>query len=209
MRSMRVWWRSCGEVSSFPEAAIAEADRTSVGAASKATERSETLSSTPKLAGALADGAVTAGHVDAVTRTSKRLDPAQRDELFERVGSLVAVAAAGTVDEFRRRVELEVTRLQADDGLDRLERQRRQHRLSTWVDPDGMWNLRGRFDPVTGVQLAARLDTTVETLFAERTPTTAPADPIEKQHLLRALALASSSTVPRWLAGRDVASSSW
>ena len=179
------------EVSSFPESAIAEADRTSVGAASKVTERSETLSATPKLAGALADGAVTAGHVDAVTRTSKRLDPGQRAELLERADQLVAVAAAGTVDEFRRRLELEATRLETDDGLDRLERQRRTTRLSTWVDSDGMWNLRGRFDPVTGVKLAARLDNTVESLFAERTPATAPVDPIEKQHHLRALALAN------------------
>jgi hypothetical protein len=74
--------------------------------------------------------------------------------------------------------------------MDRLEQQRRATRLSTWVDPEGMWNLRGRFDPLTGVKLAARLDATVDTLFADTTPDTAPADPIEKQHHLRALALA-------------------
>jgi hypothetical protein len=178
-------------VSSFPEATIAEADRTSVGAAVKVTERSATLAVMPRLADALADGAVTAGHVDAVTRTSARLDPSQREELLERADALVAVATAGTVEEFRRRLELEAKRLQTDDGMDRLERQRRATRLSTWVDPEGMWNLRGRFDPVTGVRLAARLDTAVETLFAGATPDTAPADPIERQHHLRALALAS------------------
>jgi hypothetical protein len=178
------------EVSSFPEATIADADRTSIGAAARSTERSDTLAATPKLADALGDGAITTGHVDAVTRTSKGLDAGQRQELLERADALVAVAAAGTVDEFRRRLALEAKRLQTDDGMDRLERQRRATRLSTWVDPDGMWNLRGRFDPVTGVTLAAKLDTTVETLFAERTPDTTPADPIEKQHHLRALALA-------------------
>jgi hypothetical protein len=93
------------------------------------------------------------------------------------------------VDEFRRRVDMEAKRLLADDGMERLERQRRNTRLSTWVDPDGMWNLRGRFDPVTGVKLSAKLDTAVEALFAERTPDTAPDDPIDKQHHLRALAL--------------------
>jgi hypothetical protein len=178
------------EVSSFPEATIAEVDRTSVGAATKATERSATLAATPKLADALADGAITAGHVDAVTRTSARLDPTQREELRERADALVAVAAAGTVDDFRRRLELEAKRLQSDDGMDRLERQRRNTRLTSWVDPEGMWNLRGRFDPVTGVKLAAKLDAAVETLFAKQTPDTAPADPIERQHHLRALALA-------------------
>ncbi|HSL73217.1 MAG TPA: DUF222 domain-containing protein [Ilumatobacteraceae bacterium] len=177
-------------VSSFPEAAIAEADRSSLGAATKTTERSETLAATPKLADALEDGAITAGHIDAVTRSSKQMDPAQREELLERADALVAVAAAGTVDEFRRRLDLEAKRLQADDGKDRLERQRRNTRLSTWVDPDGMWNLRGKFDPVTGVKLSAKLDTTLESLFAARTPDTAPADPVERQHHLRALALA-------------------
>ena len=58
------------EVSSFPEATIADADRTSIGAATKSTERSDTLASTPKLADALGDGAISTGHVDAVTRTS-------------------------------------------------------------------------------------------------------------------------------------------
>jgi hypothetical protein len=50
--------------------------------------------------------------------------------------------------------------------------------------------VKGRFDPVTGVKLAAKFDTAVEALFAEATPDTAPSDPIEKQHHLRALALA-------------------
>jgi hypothetical protein len=177
-------------VSSFPEATIAEADRTSVGVATKATERSATLAATPKLADALSDGVVTAGHVDAVTRTSARLDAGQRAELLDRADALVAVAAAGTVEEFRRRLELEARRLQVGDGIDRLERQRRNTRLSTWVDPEGMWNLRGRFDPVTGVKLAAKLDGAVESLFAKAAPDTAPDDPIERQHHLRALALA-------------------
>ncbi|HSL74098.1 MAG TPA: HNH endonuclease, partial [Ilumatobacteraceae bacterium] len=129
-------------VSSFPEAAIAAADRSSIGAATKTTERSETLAATPKLADALGDGAITAGHIDAVTRSSKQLDPSQREELLERADALVAVAAAGTVEEFRRRLDLEAKRLQADDGMERLARQRRNTRLSTWVDDDGMWNLR-------------------------------------------------------------------
>jgi hypothetical protein len=178
-------------VSSFPEAAIAEADRTSVGAATTSKDRAETLAATPKLADALGDGAITAGHVDAVTRTSTRLDPGQREELLERADALVDVAKVANVDEFRRRLELEAKRLQRGDGMDRLERQRRATRLSTWVDAEGMWNLRGRFDPVTGVKLDARLQSALETLFAVATPDTAPADPVEKQHHLRALALAS------------------
>jgi hypothetical protein len=178
-----------GAVSSFPEAVVAEADRTSVGAASKTTERSATLAATPRLAGSLGDGAVTAGHVDAVTRGSRQLGAAQRGELFDRVESLVAVAEAATVEQFAKRVALEVKRIQADDGVDRLERQRRATRLSSWVDAEGMWNLRGRFDPVNGVRLDAKLRATLEAVFAESVPDGCPDDPIEKQQFLAAHAL--------------------
>ncbi len=102
------------------------------------------------------------------TRAAAQLPVAQRGELFERVDALAAVAAASTVEQFARRVALEARRVQADDGLDRLERQRRSVRASSWVDADGMWNLRGQFDPVTGVRLAAKLAATVEAMFAEQ-----------------------------------------
>ena len=71
------------EVSSFPEQAIAEAARGSQGEASRALERSSTLSATPTLAGALDDGDVTAGHVDAVTKVAKGLDGVARDKLLQ------------------------------------------------------------------------------------------------------------------------------
>ena len=197
IREVRAWLdaqqaglvTSLRQVESFAEKTIAEAAKTSLGAASKTTERSATLTATPKLAEALEDGAITADHVDAVTRASKKLDAGQRKELFERVDQLGDVAAAATVDEFRRRVELEASRLQTDDGMDRLERQRRATRVSSWVDAEGMWNLRGRFDPLTGARLAAKLDAAREALFAEQTPDGCPTDPIEKQKFLNAHAL--------------------
>lgn len=177
-------------VDSFPEATIARAAKTSVGKASRSTERADTLAKSPCLAEALGDGAVTPGHVDVLTRASKQLDAGQRTALFDRVQSLVDVAAAATVEEFDRRVRLEADRVRSSDGMERLERQRRDTRLRSWVGADGMWNLNGRFDPVTGVRLAARLDQTVETLFGESTPQDAPDDPIEKQRFLAAHALA-------------------
>jgi hypothetical protein len=141
------------------------------------------------LAESLADGAVTAAHVDAVTRGCQRLDVAQRGVLFDRVESIVAVAEAATVEAFAKRIGHEVRRIQADDGLDRLERQRRDTRLSSWVDNEGMWNLRGRFDPVTGVRLDAKLRATLEAVFAETVPDGCPVDPVEKQRFLTAHAL--------------------
>ena len=174
---------------SFPEAVIASATETSIAAAGRCRDRAATLAAVPNLAEALADGAITAQHIDAITRGSKQLPDDRRDDLFDRVESLAAVAEAGTIDQFRKRVDLEVRRIQSDDGIDRLERQRRNTRLSTWVDNDGMWNMRGRFDPVTGVRLASKLEQAVETLFAEATPDGCPTDPVEKQKFLAARAL--------------------
>jgi hypothetical protein len=177
------------EVDSFPEQRIAAASKTSLGQAVKTTERSATLAITPTLAEALGDGAITAGHVDAVTKASKRLDGARRGELLERADSLAAVASAATVEEFSRRLELETRRLQDDDGIDRLARQRRNARARSWVDLEGMWNLSARFDPVTGVRMAARIDATVQAVFGETIPEGCPDDPIEKQRYLTAQAI--------------------
>ena len=182
--------RRLAACTSFPEAAIAETSRESVGSASRTLERSATLVDTPALASALDEARITAGHVDALTRGARGLEPDQRQQLFDRIDSLVDVAAAATVEQFGRRVRSEASRILADDGIGRLERQRRETSLSTWVDHDGMWMVRGRFDPVTGMRIAAKIETAVETLFADVAPDTCPTDPIEKQKHLRALAFA-------------------
>ena len=176
--------------SSFPEQSIAESSKGSLGQASSVMERAATLESTPAIAAALDRGAVTAGHVDAITRAGKTLDAAQRDELLERVDALAAVAEHASQAEFARRVRDEARRLQAADGMDTLERQRRATSLRTFVDVEGMWNLRARFDPLTGVRLDARIRESLEALFATSTPETCPTDPGAKQDHLRALALA-------------------
>ncbi len=177
-------------VDSFPEQRVAKASKISLGQAAKSTERSSTLAKTPTLADALDDGAITSDHIDAVTRASRKVDAARRGELIERADALAAVAKAATVDEFARRLDLETKQLQEDDGMDRLTRQRRNARSRSWVDLEGMWNLSAKFDPVTGVKIAARIDTTLHTLFGQSVPDDCPDDPIEKQRYLAAHAVA-------------------
>jgi len=175
----------------FPEQTAADCTRGSTHDAIRDHERADTLQHTPAMADALDDGNVTAGHVDAITTTARNLDnDAQRAELFDCVEGLVDVAAIATVSQWRRRLGMEANKIRRGDGMDRLGRQRRDSRVRTWVDNEGMWRLDGRFDPVTGARLAARLDAATQALFAEETPDTCPSDPIEKQRHLRALALA-------------------
>ena len=131
---------------------------------------------------------MTAGHVDAITAKAKPLTDSQRAEYFERVAGLVSVASSATVEEFRRRLALEARATERDDGIDRLERQRRKTGLRVWTDGEGMWRFDGRFDPLSGVELDARLEAAVQALFAEATPESCPTDPVLKQQHLRALA---------------------
>ncbi len=176
-------------VVSFPEKAIADAGRGSQGEAGRVLERSGTLGAVPALAEALDDGSVTAGHVDVVTKVASGLEGAAREALLERAGGLVGIARHGTVTDFRKRLEREAKSLRADDGTARFERQKRAARLRRWIDGDGMWCLQGRFDPLTGVRLDARLTAEREAAFAESVPEGCPTDPVDRQQFLAASAL--------------------
>ena len=182
-------------LASFPEQALAGAARSSLAEAGRVLERSTTLGSVPALAGALNSGAVTPGHVDAVSRVAKGLDGvAERAELLRRADGLAGVAAAGSVADFRKRLEREASAIRADGGMARFERQKAAVRLRRWTDGDGMWCLFARFDPLTGVRLSAGLDAEVEARFAQSVPEGCPSDPVAKQQFLSALALAGLMT---------------
>ena len=175
----------------FPEKTAAECTRGSTRDAIRDRDRSETIDQVPSFGSLLDDGAITEGHLDALTNTAKNLDSdEQRAELFDRAGTLGDVARVASVEEWRRRLGVEAKNIRRNDGVDRLERQRRDTRLSSWIDGDGMICLRARFDPVTGRTLLGRIDNAVAALFAESTPDTCPTDPVGKQHHLNALALA-------------------
>lgn len=88
-----------GRAASFPEATIADASRGSLGTAGKTIDRARTLGDAPAFADSLAEGSVTAGHVDAMTRAATTLDADQRERLLERCESLIAVAEHATTTD--------------------------------------------------------------------------------------------------------------
>jgi hypothetical protein len=195
---LRAWLDGCDvalaaqveQMSSYPEKVLADASRASLKDAERTVRRAQTTRALPQLGEALADGVVSGASVDVAARALGQLEPCQRDALIERAEWLVEVAKRSTPDEFRAAVGAEVRRIQADDGMSRLERQRHATRLRTWVDHrDGMWCLAGRFDPETGVRLHGRLRAALGELFAEHTADGCPSDPGEKQDFLRAQAL--------------------
>jgi Domain of unknown function (DUF222) len=180
------------ETGIFPEQMVAEATRVSLTRATEPFHRAKAVELLPEFGDALAAGAVNVDHVDVLARSVAGLDAATKQRLAERDEFLTNVASRTTSAEFRRTLRDEIRRAQKDDGIARLERQRRNTRLRTWVDLEtGMWCVRGEFDPETGAILDKRLKDAVEALFHDATPNTCPTDLLEKQHHLRALALVS------------------
>ena len=117
--------------------------------------RAAALVRMPAVAGALAEGAITSEHADALARAAEAIsaETVEADEgLLERVKSLPADLAAREVTDWVHRHQ------SAEDREARFRRQRamRSHRM--WTDSDGTVNSRGRFDSVTGAQIKAVID---------------------------------------------------
>jgi hypothetical protein len=179
----------------FPEHVAAEAGRVSLTEASKGFQRADTVAAIPELGAVLETGQASGGHVDVITRALRPLTTDQRQRLVERGEALALAATLLPCDEVARTVRDEVRRIHTDDGITRLQQQRRATTLRSWVDREsGMWCLRGEFDPETGALLDARLRATIERLFHDTQPDTCPDDPLAKQHHLLALALVSLIT---------------
>jgi hypothetical protein len=114
-----------------------------------------------------------------------------REALIDAAPNLVLLAEQVTVEEFARVVRAAARRLESERGAeDRLQRQRRAVRLTSWTDKDtGMRRWSAHWDPHTAVTLEARLDAHIEAMFHDSVPEGCPTDPVEKQSFLRAHAL--------------------
>ncbi len=178
-------------VSSFPEKSLAEASNTSLRHGGRLLKRAATAGDVPAFGRSLDSGRVSGEHVDVLTRALRELEPAARAKLIDQGEHLVKLAEHSTADEFARSVRQEARRLEADgDGLERLERQRRDIRCNCWTDKEtgmGRWSV--TLDPATWVSLEGRLDAQVEAMFHDAHPEGCPTDPFEKQSFLRAHAL--------------------
>ncbi len=171
-----------------PVSDLASGLRTTRREAGEVVRRSDTLRKAPQLGEALAAGEIGSGHVDRLSGSLARLDPAQRRELLSGEAALVGVAREVGVEEFDRYLREQERRVQADDGQGRLERQRRAVRLRTGIDREtGMarWTL--VVDPATALGLDGRVRAITESRFhGGLIPAEAPDDPIERDQFLRA-----------------------
>lgn len=170
----------------------ARATKSSAKASAKARRRSEAGEAIPQLDEALAEGETTAEHVDVVADALAGLSADDRGRLAEYGDEIRDKAGEMAEPEFRRWLAMLVRRLRRDDAVARLARQKAACRANWWLDNEGMWNLRGRFDPETGARLQGRLGGATERLRQGATPEGAPADPLERHQWLQAHALAAA-----------------
>jgi hypothetical protein len=174
----------------FPQQVVADVGRVSLQQGGRVVERAATVTAMPAVGIGLQAGSLTTAHVDVLSGGWRVLDTAGKAALAAQEEVLVRSAGHMSVGEFRRLVNDRVRRLQADDGVDELARQRRNVRMNMWHDRSShMWHGQFQLDAETGSRLHGRLQRAVETLFHGREPEECPKDPLEKQRFLMAHAL--------------------
>ena len=138
-----------------------------------ASRRAAVSDELPAFADALANGEVSAGHLDAVARATAALSPQAKAGFSAHSGELVAAAKTMGVDEFATECRHTARDCSDDDGLSELERQRAARTISRRVDEDtGMVITRIALDPLTDERFWNVIDRTVKTTLLD--PATPP-----------------------------------
>jgi hypothetical protein len=167
-----------------------EASRCSRSLSRRRDRRSRIMRTFPATVVALAEGLITAEHVDSLSQAWFALEPDRRDELASRGEELVTLASTMSPESFRIELHHVIDQLRTNAGESRSDRQRRAAYLRTWTDRStGMLRLSGAFDPTLARELTARLDHALSARHARQVPEGCPTDPIAKNDWLRAHAL--------------------
>ena len=175
-----------------PDQVHAKATNGSSTAAGKARRRAQASKQAPAIKDQIDQGCLSGEHLDAFAAAVAGLPAALRPTLLALQGDLAAdaVVRSSTVEAFRDRLRAVVRDIEADDGRDRLARQKRDTSLRVWTDPHtGMGRLSGRFDPETFMILQQRIADQLEARFRQDRPADCPDDVFLAQDWLRAHAL--------------------
>lgn len=125
------------------------------------------LKDLPDTKKAFEDGEITFGHTKIIANTAGRAD-IDEQELVDR-------AKKEPVDVFARTARQHEQQKSEDDGISKLDAQRRARRAGIKTDPtDGMTVLWGRFDPITGTRIKNLLTAKTNQLWREEDPKERP-----------------------------------
>lgn len=142
----------------------------SAAEARRRDRRSKALDAAPSFGDALAEGAISADHVDALANATSRLDDDIANALFGLADDLVADAVRLSPERFGRSVRDLVRRLEADNGLERNRRQRRETFWSRKLNAaTGMIEGRYAFHPELAGQVFQGIDREIAAMVAAGT----------------------------------------
>jgi hypothetical protein len=145
---------------SDPRHSLSKHGRQSSKDAKAAAEREQVCTAMPGFEDALADGAVSSGHVDAVAAATRNLDESESAEFVAESESLLGDAERQSVDVFAKNCRDLATSIRARHNaradVEELEAQRTQSKVTRWVDrTTGMHKTLIECDPLTDRQIWA------------------------------------------------------
>ena len=129
-----------------------------------AVNRSHVAELAPAIGNVLAEGRTTPAHLDLLGRGLQKVG-ADTEAFLDHSTELARAATSMNLRDFQKLVDHTVASVRTDDGLSTFERQRQNTYLRTWIDGEGMTNLRGRFDPVSGAAITSVLEQRVDQIF--------------------------------------------
>ena len=143
----------------------------SKGSARRQVKEAGRLAQVPKTAQALAEGVITPEHARLIAEAAAAAPPGAPVDEQE----LLTAAGEQPADLFGATVRDHVNERSGDDLEERRKRQRSQRRLSWKKQPDGMFELFGRFDPLTGSRIETAITAAANKLWhaedSKRRPT--------------------------------------
>ncbi|MDE0653786.1 MAG: DUF222 domain-containing protein, partial [bacterium] len=136
------------------------------GSAKRQVKEAGRLAQVPKAARALAEGAITPQHARLIAEAAEAAPPgAPIDE-----DELLTAATEQPADLFGATVRDHLNERDRGDLAERRKRQRAQRRLSFKRQPDGMFELFGRFDPVVGSRIETAITAAANRLWRTEDP---------------------------------------
>ena len=136
------------------------------GSAKRQVKEAGRLAQVPKTAEALAEGAITPQHARLIAEAAEAAPagaPIDEAELLE-------AATEQPADLFGATVREHLNERSGDDLEERRKQQRSRRRLSFKRQPDGMFELFGRFDPLTGSRLETAITSAANKLWRAEDP---------------------------------------
>lgn len=143
-----------------PERLLGSVGGRSTRESATVTDRQSVADTMDDFEGSLADGAVSAGHLDAIADATRRLAPDQQAEFTSHEAMLLDHAHRDSVDVFARRCRELARHIAAAtrSDIDELDRQRRNSRITRWSDKhDGMCHTNIVLDPLRDATFSAAL----------------------------------------------------